>query len=98
MDIAEDGQHWTSTEYSPFVYDPWACYDTMQLYQLLFGQRSIRWCFFEVHPDLNPNFPLLHEFDDPSGMFFLPLVPYYRAEINDYPTVVKDSVLEGENQ
>jgi hypothetical protein len=98
MDVSECGHHMIRSEYGPFEYDLWSCYQTLELYQLFFRQRSIRWCFFEVHPDFDPNIPLLHEFEDPGWLCPLPSVAYYRPQVNNSSNLVKDSVLGGENQ
>lgn len=100
MDIRRCGHHRTRSESNPFEYDPWSCFETMELYQLYFPSRSIRWCFFEVHPDMDHNISLLHEFDDPIGLSSLPAVAYrsHRSQIDHNRIVVKDTVLDGENQ
>src|SRR5580700_3229428 len=72
MDSRLCGHLRTRSETNPFEYDPWACSETMALYHVYFPYRSIRWCFFCVHPNMEHNISLLNEFEDPTGLSILP--------------------------
>jgi len=77
----------------------------MALYQFYFLHRSIRWCFFNIHPNMEHNISLLNEFEDPTGLSLLPsliyhpsVVMYHLSATNRGPVTAMDSVLDGENQ
>jgi hypothetical protein len=77
----------------------------MALYQHYFPYRPIRWCFFQVHPNMEHNISFLNEFEDPNGLSILPselfhpsVVMYHVSATNRGPVTAMDSVLDGENQ
>lgn len=105
MDRTRCGHLRTRSESNPFEYDSWACVDTMALYQFYFPHRSIRWCFFNVHPNMEHNIFLLNEFEDPTGLSLLPsliyhpsVVMYHLSATDRGPVTAMDSALDGENQ
>lgn len=70
----------------------------MEMYQLNFPTRSIRSCFFEIHPYMDHNISLFQEFDDPTGLSLVPAIVFNATTADLVTFAVNDSVLESENQ
>jgi hypothetical protein len=85
----------------------------MALFQQHFPHRLIRWCFFQIYPDVDENVILLSELNDTTGQWLQPEQPLFQNFLPEQllpesplakyiadasGTLVGDSVLENESQ